>query len=148
MGIVLAHKPDLRHGGWAISLGMILSVLLFHSGAAAGQKENADALHKLIIQKVDSTIWTSGEWKGQPTDYTGKKLPKALVICINWRDVAPTRYVGDFNIRTGSSANPPRSVDAAVVEATNTCKSRCKATCVVADRNGQNALQPPADWYP
>ncbi len=148
MGIVATTLGSWRHGARAISLGMTLSALLFASGAAAGQKENVDALYRLIIQKVDSTIGTSGELKGQPTDYTGKKLPKALVVCIKWSDVAPTRYAGRFSVRTGSSSNPPRSVDAAVAEATNACKGHCKAACVVADRNGQNALQPPADWYP
>jgi hypothetical protein len=133
------------------ALTLISTVVITMSAAGsapAGQKENVDGLYKLIIERADNTIAGSGEWKGQRTDYTGKDNPKALVICINWRDVSPTRYErGEFYVRTGSSDNPPRSVNAAVAEATNRCKARCKATCVVADRNGQNALRPPADWY-
>jgi hypothetical protein len=114
--------------------------------AAGDQKETVEALYRLIINNVDNTIAGSGEIKGQRMDYSEKKTPKALVVCINWRDVSPTNYSGGGYIRTGSSANPPKSVEAAVTEAMNNCRATCKVTCVLADRNGQNALQPPADW--
>jgi hypothetical protein len=114
MGVVVITSDSWRHGVRAVSLAMTLSTLLLASGAGAGQKENVDALYRLIIQKADSTTATLGELKGQPTDYTGKKLPKALVVCMNWSDVTPTRYAGRFFVRTGSSSKPPISVDAAV----------------------------------
>jgi hypothetical protein len=115
--------------------------------AAAGQSENIDALYKVIIDTVNNAKAEGGEWKGQRTDYTGKDNPKALVVCINWREVSPTRYRGGAYYRTGSSKNPPSSTEAAVTEATNLCAARCKATCALVDSNNQNALQPPADWY-
>ena len=138
------HRRSVAAGIAAAVIGV--SVV---GSTAAGQKENADALYRLIIERVDNQTSTAGEWKGQRTDYTGKDSPKALVVCMNWREVSPTRYVGHgFWLRTSSSDNPPRSADAAVTEATNRCKGGCRATCVIADRNGQNALRPPADWYP
>jgi TIR domain len=115
--------------------------------AAAGrQKENVDALYRLILETTNNTIGTSGEIKGQRVDYTGRKNPKALAVCINWSDISATKFSGSTYMRTGSSATPPPSVEAAAAEALQSCQASCKATCVLADRNGQNALQPPADW--
>jgi hypothetical protein len=115
--------------------------------AIAGQKEDVEALYRLIITKVDNTIVGSGEFKGQRTDYSGKKTPKALVVCMNWQAVTPTNYPSTmFGFRTGSSGNPPPSVQAAIEQATRICSGSCRDACVLADLNGQNALNPPADW--
>jgi hypothetical protein len=100
-------------------------------------KRNADSLHRLILDTVDKQTATNGEWKGQLADYSGKKNPKALVVCIDWR----------HHFRSGSSQTPPRSTEAAVTEANNYCKASCTATCVLVDRNGQNALRPPPGWH-
>jgi hypothetical protein len=122
----------------------------FAGPAAADRKANVDLLYRLIIQFVDKDKAPSGEWSAQPALYTSKRNPKALVACINWRETTPTRWTGKYGFRTGSSQSPPASIEVAVAEATTHCvNTGCpRASCAVVDRNGQNALQPPADWFP
>jgi hypothetical protein len=110
------------------------------------QQRSVDSLHRLIVDTVDKESG-KGEWRGQLADYSGKKNPKALVVCIDWRQVSPTQYSGTSYFRSGSSRTPPGSTEAAVTDANNYCKADCKATCVLADRDGQNVLRPPPGWH-
>jgi hypothetical protein len=107
--------------------------------------EGIIALYKHIIQKVDTAVADFGRVKGEVIAYTSRPRPKALVACINWKETAPTYFNGRHYFRS-ASYNPPPSVDAAVTDATNTCRAFCQHTCVLVDRNGQNALEPPPDW--
>ena len=106
------------------------------------------ALYQLIIQKADTGISTFGDFKGQPGAYSSRKNPKALVACLDWRNTTPTEYSGRYYFRTSSSRDPPVSLNAAVTEATSLCvRNNCaRESCILVDRNGDNALQPPTDW--
>ena len=47
----------------ACTIAICLAPIWGASPAGAGQKEDLDALHKLMIAKLDNQIATSGEWK-------------------------------------------------------------------------------------
>jgi hypothetical protein len=139
-----------------VTFGIILFVLLgaltsltwwlYKSYRLRSQMEARATLHRLIVDTIDKSIATAGEWKGQPVAYSSKLPPKALVVCLVWRDTTLTYFSGRNYMRTGSSRNPPPSIDIAVSELKAFCAKDGCSTCVLVDRNGENALEPPLDW--
>jgi hypothetical protein len=131
-----------------VILGAVTSLLwwLYKSYKLKSQMEARASLYHVIVDTIDRSIATVGEWKGQPMAYSSKKPPKALVVCLVWRNTTSTYFSGNNYVRTGSSRNPPPSIDIAVSETKSYCARDGCSTCVLVDRNGENALEPPLDW--